>query len=78
VVGQVLVEFVVDTSGSVVVESISSVSSTHPQFTDAVRRALREASFSPARISGRAVRQLVQLPVRFEIPPGVKQQERGQ
>ena len=78
VTGQVLVEFVVDTSGSVVVESISSISSTHVQFTDAVRRALREAHFSPARVSGRAVRQLVQLPVRFELPPGAKQQQRGQ
>ena len=79
VTGQVLVEFVVDTSGAVVLESISSISSTHVQFTDAVRRALREARFSPARISGRAVRQLVQLPVRFEIPVGAKQrQEKGQ
>lgn len=79
VTGQVLVEFVVDTSGAVVLESVSSISSTHVQFTDAVRRALREARFSPARISGRAVRQLVQLPVRFEIPGGAKQrQEKGQ
>lgn len=78
VVGQVLVEFVVDTTGSVVLESISSVSSTHPLFTDAVRRALREANFTPARVSGRAVRQLVQLPVRFEIPGGARQENRGQ
>lgn len=78
VTGHVLVEFVVDTSGSVVLESISSISSSHVQFTDAVRRALREARFSPARIGGRAVRQLVQLPVRFEIPPGARQQERGE
>ena len=78
VIGQVLVEFVVDTSGSVVLESISSVSSTHPQFTDAVRRALREARFSPARLSGRAVRQLVQLPVRFEIPVGARRENKGQ
>jgi TonB family protein len=73
VAGQVLVEFVVDTSGVVDAESISSISSTHPQFTDAVRRALRDARFSPAKMSGRPVRQLVQLPVRFEIPPGTKQ-----
>jgi TonB family protein len=73
--GQVLVEFVVDTSGAVILESISSISSTHLQFTDAVRHALRNARFSPARISGRAVRQLVQLPVKFEIPPGMKRQD---
>ncbi|MGQ0715057.1 MAG: TonB family protein [Gemmatimonadaceae bacterium] len=66
--GKVLVEFVVDTMGAVVVESISSISSTHPLFTDAVRRALRDARFLPATIAGRPVRQLVQLPVKFEMP----------
>jgi TonB family protein len=68
VTGQVLVEFVVDTTGLVVLESISGISSTHPLFTDAVRRALRDAHFHPATIAGRKVKQLVQLPVRFELP----------
>jgi TonB family protein len=68
VTGQVLVEFVVDTAGAVVPESISSISSTHPLFTDAVRRALRDTRFHPATIGDRRVRQLVQLPVKFEIP----------
>jgi TonB family protein len=66
--GQVLVEFVVDTTGLVMLGSISAISSTHPQFTDAVRRALRAAHFYPALIAGRKVRQLVQLPVKFELP----------
>ena len=68
VTGQVLVEFVVDTSGLVVVESISAVSSSHALFTEAVRRALRDARFHPATLAGRRVRQLVQLPVKFEMP----------
>lgn len=68
VTGQVLVEFIVDTTGAVVPESISRISSTHALFTDAVWRALRDARFQPATIGGRPVRQLVQLPVRFEIP----------
>lgn len=68
VTGQVLVEFVVDTAGAVVPESISSISSTHPLFTDAVRRALRDTRFHPATIGDRRVRQLVQLPVKFEMP----------
>ena len=68
IAGQVLVEFVVDTSGVVIVESISAVSTTHALFTDAVRRALRDARFQPATLAGRRVRQLVQLPVKFEMP----------
>jgi TonB family protein len=66
--GSVLVEFVVDTSGAVVPGSISSISSTHPLFTDAVRRALSDARFHPAMLDGRRVRQVVQLPVKFEMP----------
>jgi TonB family protein len=68
VTGHVLVEFVVDTTGLVVLESISGISSTHPLFTEAVRRALRDARFHPASIAERKVRQLVQLPVKFELP----------
>ena len=68
VAGQVLVEFVVDTSGLVIGESIAAVSTTHALFTDAVRRALRDARFQPAMLAGRRVRQLVQLPVKFEMP----------
>jgi TonB family protein len=66
--GQVLVEFVVDTTGLVMPASISGISSTHALFTDAVRRALGNARFHPATIAERKVRQLVQLPVKFELP----------
>ncbi len=66
--GQVLVEFVVDTSGIVVFESISAISTSHALFTEAVRRALQNARFRPAVLAGRRVRQLVQLPVKFELP----------
>ncbi len=66
--GQVLVEFVVDTSGVVVFESISAISTSHALFTEAVRRALQSARFRPAVLAGRRVRQLVQLPVKFELP----------
>jgi TonB family protein len=68
VTGQVLVEFVVDTSGVVLLESISPISTSHALFTEAVRHALRNARFHPATLAGRRVRQLVQLPVKFEMP----------
>lgn len=68
--GSVLVEFIVDASGLVVMESITSISSAHPGFIEAVRRALRDARFHPAQLEGRAVRQIVQLPVKFEVESG--------
>ncbi len=68
VTGQVLVEFVVDTTGVVVIESMSAISTSHALFTDAVRRALQNARFHPAVLAGQRVRQLVQLPVKFEMP----------
>jgi TonB family protein len=76
VTGQVLVEFVVDTSGIVVVESISAISTSHALFTDAVRRALQNARFHPAVLAGRRVRQLVQLPVKFEMAVETSQDKR--
>jgi TonB family protein len=68
VTGQVLVEFIVDTTGVVLAESISAISTSHALFTDAVRRALQNARFHPAVLDGHRVRQLVQLPVKFEMP----------
>jgi TonB family protein len=75
VTGQVLVEFVVDTSGLVVLESVSPISSSHALFTDVVRRSLRDARFHPAMLRGRKVRQLVQLPVKFEMPLETSEKE---
>lgn len=68
--GSVLVEFIVDANGLVVMESITHISATHPGFIEAVRRALRDARFHPAQFEGRAVRQIVQLPVKFEVESG--------
>ena len=67
--GAVVAEFIVDANGKIVVESIGVVSSSHERFGDAVRLALREATFRPAVRSGHPVAQVVQLPVTFK-PPG--------
>jgi TonB family protein len=67
--GTVVAEFIVDASGKVVVESIGVVSSSHIRFGDAVRFALREATFRPAMKNGHYVAQVVQLPFTFR-PPG--------
>jgi TonB family protein len=68
--GSVLAEFVVDAAGKVEYESLGIVSSTHPLFSDAVRRALENARFTPAMRRGVAVRQLVQQPFDFMVTNG--------
>ena len=67
--GVVVAEFVVDTSGQVEPETIGIVSTAHQLFSDAVRRALPAARFSPAVRAGRRVQQVVQLPFRFVASP---------
>jgi TonB family protein len=67
--GRVLVEFVVDSSGEPEMDTFGEVLSTNVRFTDAVRRAVGQARFTPAVVGGRKVRQLVQLPFRFVVPP---------
>jgi TonB family protein len=68
--GSVLAEFVVNAAGAVEFESLGIVSSTHPLFSDAVRRALEGAKYKPAIRRGVAVRQLVQQPFDFMVPKG--------
>lgn len=64
--GRVVARFVVDTAGSVEFRTIHIVSATEPPFGAAVVQALRSASFSPARLEGRRVRQIVEMPFDFK------------
>jgi TonB family protein len=64
--GEALIEFVVDTAGGVEWETVGVVSASHQQFAEAARRAARTARFLPAQRAGRLVRQLVQLPLRWD------------
>jgi len=65
--GQVLAQFVVDTTGSVEVASFRVIRSDHAMFEAAVRSALPNMRFLPAEIGGRKVRQLVQQPFTFAL-----------
>ena len=69
--GDVEVEFVVDASGEIRMDTFGVVSATHPLLVEAVRRSLADRRFVPARKAGVAVAQLVQYPVRFEPPAGM-------
>lgn len=64
--GGAVAEFIVDTDGYVETGTVRIVSATHPYFAAAVRSSLEGAAFEPAKINGLAVRQMVQLPFRFE------------
>jgi len=64
--GVAVVEFVVDTEGRVETETINVVLASHPGFARAAREAVFSARFIPALLRGRAVRQIVQLPIQFQ------------
>lgn len=63
--GAVEVEFVVDATGQVRMDTFGVIWTTHPLLGQAVRRALPEVRFVPARRAGRDVAQVVQLPFEF-------------
>ena len=64
--GEVVVQFVVNEKGSAESASIKVLKSANRDFETPVRRAVMGATFYPAEIDGRKVRQLVQLSFRFE------------
>lgn len=67
VTGTVTVQFVVDQRGRVEPGSIRILDTPHKLFSDAVRAALLEARFRPARVGGNPVRQLVEQPFVFKL-----------
>jgi TonB family protein len=66
--GSAVIEFIVNADGKVDKESIGIVSATHVKFADAVRLAVLDATFLPAKKDGRDVAQIYQLPVTFNAP----------
>lgn len=65
--GEVLVQFVVDTMGRVEPATFKTLKATHELFASAVREALPGMTFTPARLKGAKVRQLVQQPFSFAM-----------
>ncbi len=65
--GEVLAQFVVDTTGRADVGSFKVLKTTHDLFATAVKNALPNMRFSPAEVGGRKVKQLVQQPFTFAI-----------
>ena len=65
--GFVDVQYVVDTTGHAEPASWRVMKSSHPQFEAPSRESIMKSVFKPARIKGRAVRQLVQQKLVFAV-----------
>lgn len=65
--GEVLAQFIVDTTGRAEMNSYKVLKTTHELFGNAVKQALPGMRFIPAEVGGRKVRQLVQQPFSFAI-----------
>lgn len=65
--GEVLAQFVVDTTGEAILDTFHVLRTTHLEFADAVRAGLPAMRFNPAEIGGRRVKQLVQQPFTFSL-----------
>lgn len=65
--GEVLVRFVVDSSGRVEVGSITVLRTSHPQFGYSVQRWLARMHYRPGEVAGTPVRQLVEQRVGFTL-----------
>jgi TonB family protein len=67
--GQVLTNFVIDTTGRADSATIVILQATHPLFVESVRTAIPGMRFSPAMVQGRRVRQIVEQRFQFKITP---------
>lgn len=63
--GTVVLDFVVEVDGRVT--QVFAESSTHAEFTDNAVQAVSKWRFRPGRRGGRAVRTLVQIPIKFTL-----------
>jgi protein TonB len=67
VTGEVVAQFVVDTTGRAEMRTFKALSSSHELFTAAVRNVLPSMRFYPAETGGRKVKQLVQQAFKFSL-----------
>ncbi len=65
--GEVIVKFVVDTTGLVDVRTMEVVRSTHEAFTNEVRKALEQLRFHASIVGERKVKALAVMPFRFTL-----------
>ena len=65
--GRVLVQAIVDTLGRAEPSSVKVLQSPNPGFDQSAKTYVLKALFRPARVHGRAVRVLIQIPIDYRI-----------
>jgi TonB family protein len=65
--GRVLLQAIIDTSGRAEPNSVKILQSPNPGFDAGSRNYVLHALFRPARVHGRAVRVLIQIPIDYHI-----------
>jgi TonB family protein len=65
--GRVLVQAIVDTLGRAEPNSVKVLQSPNPGFDQSAKTYVLKALFRPARVHGRAVRVLIQIPIDFRL-----------
>lgn len=65
--GEVIAQFVVDTTGSIIPSTIKFVKATNDVFRATVRNALPALQFTPAEVGGRKVKQMLTMPFNFSL-----------
>jgi protein TonB len=65
--GRVMVTAIIDTSGRAEPGSVKVIQSPNPGFDQSAKNYVLRALFRPARVHGRAVRVLINLPIDFRI-----------
>ena len=65
--GVVLMRAIIDTNGRAEAKSVMIVRSPNPGFDSGSRAWLLDAKFRPARVHGRAVRVLIEVPLNYRI-----------
>jgi protein TonB len=66
--GEVLIQFVVDTTGKIDMNTVKVLKASNDLFASAVKAVLPQWRFLPAEAGGRKVKQLAQLPLTFQPP----------
>ena len=65
--GTVMVQAVIDTMGRVEETSVKVTQSANPGFNESAKQTVLKSLFRPARVYGKAVRVLVQLPITYTL-----------
>ena len=69
--GEVLLQFIVDSTGKAEMNTLKVLRSSHPDFVMAVKSVLPTYEFEPAILMNRKVPQIVQMPFEFCFNGGV-------